>query len=121
MVKEESEVLLAAKIWAAAAWADGVIAEEEAQSMKMVIDIAKLSDDEKKTALGWLENKVELEDVDVSGISQDSRVNIYSATLGVITVDNEVADKERKFLERLRKTLDIDEVLAAELEDSAGI
>ena len=121
MGTQESEVFLAVKIWAAAAWADGVIAAEEAESMRMVIGIAKLSDEEREAGLALLENKIELDDIDVSALSDDDRANIYSATLGVVTVDKEVVATELAFLERLRKALGVDEDRAAELHARAGL
>jgi len=121
MANPESEVFLAVKIWAAAAWADGVIADEEAESMRMVIGMAKLTDEEREAGLAMLENKVELDDIDVSSLAEDDRLNIYSATLGVITVDNKVVATELAFLDRLRAALGIDEDKAAELHERAGL
>ncbi len=121
MANQESDVFLAVKVWAAAAWADGVIVPEEAESMRMVIGMAKLTDEEREAALAMLESKVELEDIDVSALSEDDRLNIYSATLGVVTVDNKVVATELAFLERLRSALGIDAERAAELHVRAGL
>lgn len=121
MSDSESEVLLAVKVWAAAAWADGVIADEEAQGMKAFLSVAKLSSKEVQTALGWLDEKVELDDVDIAAIPADNRQNIYAAALGVVAIDNEVSDSEKQFLERLRAALEIAEDTAAAMHKEAGI
>lgn len=121
MSEQQSEVLLAVKIWAAAAWADGVIVEAEAHGMKAVISVAKLTDDEKKTALSWLDNKVELDDVKVADIAPENRANIYAAALGVVVADNDIAADERAFLDRLRGALEIDDATAKALHDQAGL
>ena len=121
MSDQHGEILLAVQIWAAAAWADGVIVDEEARGMKAVISVAKLTDAEKKTALGWLEKKVELDDVNVADIAPNNRANIYAAALGGVVIDNDIADDERKFLERLRAALEIDEATANALHSHAGI
>lgn len=117
----ESEILLAVKVWAAAAWADGVIVDEEAKGMEAVISVSKLSDEEKERARGWLKNKVELEDINVSQIPPDNRANIYAAALGVVSIDEDVAASEEKFLERLQIALQIDDDTAAQLRKASGV
>lgn len=121
MSEQESKFLAAVHVWAAAAWADGVIADEEALALKAIISVAKLSDDEKATALGWLDQKVELDDVKIADIPEDNRRNIYSAALGVIAIDKDVASAEKSFLDRLRKALEIDDATAAELHKLAKV
>jgi uncharacterized membrane protein YebE (DUF533 family) len=121
MSEADTSVLTAVQIWAATAWADGAIAPEEQQAMQAVIAGARLTDAERAQARRWLTEKVALDDVDVSTLSEDNRHNIYSAALGVVTVDAEVADAELTFLERLREALDIDAETAAALKQDAGI
>ncbi len=120
MSEKESEILLAVKVWAAAAWADGVIQDEEAQGMKAFLSVAKLNSAEVQTALGWLDEKVELDDVDIAGIPAENRMNIFSAALGVVAIDNNIDDSERQFLDRLQKALEIDEEAAAAMRKDAG-
>ena len=121
MSEKESEVLLAVKVWAAAAWADGVIVKEEAQGMRAFLTVAKLTSAEVQTALGWLDEKVELDDVDVASIPVGNRMNIFAAALGVCAIDNEVAASEEQFLERLRVALEIDADEAAAMRKQSGI
>jgi uncharacterized membrane protein YebE (DUF533 family) len=111
----ENTFLDAVKIWAAMAWADGVISSEETVAMKAIIRVGKLTEEERATALGWLENKVDLESEDLAKLSQDSKRRIYLSAARVAAIDKDVADAERQFLERLRNALGIDEAAAREI------
>jgi uncharacterized membrane protein YebE (DUF533 family) len=111
----DNNFLDAVKIWAAMAWADGVVSDEEALAMKSIIKVGMLSAEERETALGWLETKVELESEDLGKLSKDSRRRIYLSAARVAAIDKDVAEAELKFLQRLRDALDIDEDLAKEI------
>ena len=121
MDDENPQVLLALEVWIAAAWADGVITEAEEAGMKAVINIAKLTDAERKTAFGWLEKKVTLDDINVSQIPAAERVNIFAAALGVVAMDEDVAAAEKQFLERLQIALQIDDATAKSIRQRAGV
>lgn len=121
MSHEESSFLSAVHVWAATAWADDVVTDEEALVMRGIIAVAKLTDAERQIARGWLEQKVELADVDIASIPAAKRNDIFSAALGVVTIDKEVAEAEQIFVERLREALEIDEATAAELRKNAGV
>jgi len=111
----QNNFLDAVKIWAAMAWADGVVSDEEALAMKSIIKVGMLSDEEREIALGWLENKVELESEDLGKLTKDSRRRIYLSAARVAAIDKDVAEAEIKFLQRLRDALDIDEAMAKEI------
>jgi uncharacterized membrane protein YebE (DUF533 family) len=121
MADSNPQVLLALEVWIAAAWADGKITEAEEAGMQAVINIAKLSDDERKTAHGWLKTKKNLDDINVSQIPPAERVNIFAAALGVVAMDEEVAATEKQFLERLQIALQIDDATAKSIRASAGV
>lgn len=121
MTQANPQVLLALEVWIAAAWADGVITEAEEAGMKGVIGIARLTDEERATALGWLGSKIELDDINVSQISQDERVNIFAAALGVVAMDEDIAAAERTFISRLQIALQIDDATAATVRKTAGV
>ncbi len=120
-MKPEGAFATAVKVWAAAAWADGVISPEEALVMRAIISSAKLTDDEKQTANGWLEQKVELADVELSNVAVHDREHIYAAALGVVAIDKEQAEGETVFLGRLREALEIDEGTAKRMHAAAGL
>lgn len=112
-----SSFLSAIKIWAAAAWADGVITEEEQAAMRALIDSTPLEESERGEALGWLDSPVDLEDTSVAELSSQARIGVYRATLRLVAVDRDVAGDEREFLDRLKDALQLDEQTAEQLEE----
>ncbi len=112
----ESQYLSVIRIWAALAWADDKIVDAEAAAMKRLVESADLTDEERQTALSWLDTKVELDTAGIAGLSSDARQGIYRAAGRLAAVDLEIADEERAFLDRLRDGLEIDEETAKELE-----
>ena len=112
----ESQYLSVIRIWAALAWADGVIADSEAAAMRRLIESADLTDAERTSALGWLEEKVDLDTASMASLSEEARHGIYRAAARLAAVDLEVAEEELHFLERLQEGLAIDQDTAAELE-----
>lgn len=114
----ESQYLSVIRMWAALAWADGVIVDSEAAAMKRLVESADLTDEERETALGWLDKKVELDTTNTSGLSEEARHGIYRAALRLAGVDLDFAEEELQFLDRLRGALEISESTAADLEKS---
>jgi uncharacterized membrane protein YebE (DUF533 family) len=113
--------LTAVQVWAAAAWADGVIAEAEAMTMRAIISAAKLTDEERATASGWIDRKVTLDEVDIAKIPPGERLHIFTVACGVAAMDRDVAAAERGFLDRLAKALDIPEADANRARAGAGV
>ena len=115
MSDKHERIMMAAKLWAAASWADGVITDEEKVGMAAIIKLADLSDDQRKQAMAWLDDKVDLDDLDVAGLPDNRKHAIYSAAAHITTVDREVAFGEKVFLTRLRQALGIDDATADRL------
>jgi uncharacterized membrane protein YebE (DUF533 family) len=113
--------MTAVKVWAAAAWADGVIVESEALAMHAIIEVAKLTDAQKDEARGWLTRKVSIEDVKLANIPATERLHIYAVACGMIAFDKEVAGDERTFLDRLAKSLQISDADAARARTAAKV
>ncbi len=103
----ESPTLTVIRVWAAVAWADGVIAPAEADGFRRLIDASNLGAEDKALARGFLSQKVELTDVSLGHLSNDARGGIYRAACRMALADNEVAASERSLLERLREKLEI--------------
>lgn len=114
----ESQYLSVIRIWAAVAWADGVIADAEAAAMKRLIKSADLTDEQRETAMGWLTEKVELDTENIADLSDEARKGIYRAAARLAAVDLDVAEEERNFLGRLREGLGLDDDTVAEIESS---
>lgn len=114
----ESQFLSVIRVWAALAWADDVIADQEREAMRRLIDGADLTDGERETATSWLEHKVELDVSTVGDLSERARHGIYRAAVRLAAVDSDVAAEETAFLARLRSGLDIDDDAAREIESA---
>ena len=114
----ETQFLSVIRIWAAMAWADGVIADAEAVAMRRLIAAAQLTEDEKAQASSFLASRVELDTANLRELSLDARKGIYRAACRLATVDQEVAAAERIFLGRLREAMQLSEDEAREIEKS---
>ena len=112
----ESQFVTVIRTWAAVAWADGVIADAERNALVRLIDGAELTADDRTTAHGFLESKVDLDDTGLKDLSGDARRGIYKAACRMAAVDREVADSERAMLVRLRDALGIAVDDAREIE-----
>lgn len=115
---QENQHLAVIRVWAAIAWADGVIADSERAAIGKLISVAQLSDGDRETANGLLETKVELSTDGIVGLSAPARQGIYRAALRMALVDLEMADEEATMLARLRKGLGIDEEAGAGIRKS---
>lgn len=112
----ESDALAVIRIWAALAWADGRIATAEAAVLRKLIDDAPLSPEDRKTALTWLEEHVDLDPYAPVMQSEEDCVIVYRAAVKLALVDWEVAQEELQFLRRLRRLLNLDENIARSIE-----
>ncbi|MCG8417556.1 MAG: hypothetical protein MJE77_06375 [Proteobacteria bacterium] len=115
MSEQESQFLSVIRVWAALAWSDGVIVPAEAAAMRKVIGAAALTDEERATALSWLEHEVELDTDQLTGLTDQARLGIYRAAAQLAVVDLKIVDAERVFLRRLRRGLHLTEQQAAEI------
>jgi uncharacterized membrane protein YebE (DUF533 family) len=114
----ESQFLSVIRLWAALAWADGVVKPAEATALRRLIDAAELTDDERAHAQGFLVEKVELDPTNLEGLSVDSRQGIYRAACRLAAVDRDVADVERSFLGALRSALAVAPDAAEDIESA---
>ena len=108
------------RVWAALVWADDVVTKPEAAAMRRLIASAELTDAEKEQALSYLEEKVELDTTGLADLQPPEREGIYRAAVKLSAVDNDIADSEIDFLERLRVGLGLDEATAERIEDSVA-
>ena len=115
----ESQFLTVIRIWAAMAWADGVVAEAEASALRRLISGAQLEEAESKLAHSYLENRTDLGEEGLAELSPDARNGIYRAACRMAALDREVAQSERSMLVRLRDALGLSLDNAREIE--AGV
>lgn len=112
----ESQILSVIKVWAAIAWADGMLAEAEAEGMRRLIGAADLTADERATAHSYLEQRTDLPDLYLKNLNPESRRGIYRAACRMAVVDHVFATAERKLLDRLQTVLGIPLDIAQEIE-----
>ena len=112
----ESKVLKVIRMWAAVAWADGMLAGAEADGLRRLIRTADLTDAERKVAATLLDAEVTLPETQLTSLSPESRRGIYRAACRMAVVDHVVAETERQLLGRMRALLGIPEGIAAEIE-----
>lgn len=112
----ESQILSVIRVWAAVAWADGVLAEAEAEGLRRLIRSAELSADERDRADQLLAAPVELPETYVSNLTSEVRRGIYRAACRMAVVDHDFSPTERGVLDRLRDALAIPEDIGREIE-----
>jgi uncharacterized membrane protein YebE (DUF533 family) len=116
----ESAYLSVIKVWAAMTWADGKVHPHEKAAMTKLIAIADLGDDDRKVAMSYLDTKVELDTTDLAALGQEAREGIFRAAARLSAIDQDVADEEVGFLEKLQKGLGIDDATAEKLIDAVA-
>lgn len=112
----DSQVLSVIKIWAAVAWADGVLAESEAEGLRRLIRSAELTEDERTSALALLDQQVPLPEAFLATLSPEARRGVYRAACRMAVVDHSFSETERMLLERLRAVLAVPLDVALEIE-----
>ena len=112
----ESQILSVIRVWAAVAWADGVLAEAEAEGMRRLIRTADLTPEERTAATRYLDTRVDFPDVVLTNVNPEARRGIYRAACRMAVVDHVFAHAERKMLDRLRGMLNIPAEIATEIE-----
>lgn len=112
----ESQILSVIRMWAAVAWADGMLAEAEAESLRRLIRSADLTGDERTTAMQTLEAEVKLPATYLTSLSPDARRGIYKAACRIAVVDHVFHPSERTILDKLRGLLGVPEDVATEIE-----
>lgn len=112
----ESQIMVVIRMWAAVAWADGVLAEAEAEGLRRLIRTAELTADERAMATTFLDGRVELADTSLASITPDARRGIYRAACRMAVVDHVMAAAERATLDRLQTLLGIPAEIAREIE-----
>ena len=112
----ESQILSVIRMWAAIAWADGVLAEAEAEGLRRLIRNADLSADERTAATRLLEEHIPMPEAYLTSMSPESRRGVYRAACRMAIVDHVFSDTERQMLVKLRELLAIPAETALEIE-----
>jgi tellurite resistance protein len=112
----ESQILSVIRMWAAVAWADGVLSETEAESLHRLIRTADLTDDERAGAREFLQVRTELPETYLTNLTPEARRGIYRAACRMAVVDHVFSVTERALLDRLRGLLGVSADAGLEIE-----
>ena len=112
----ESQILSVIRMWAAIAWADGQLADAEADGLRRLIKTAELTAEERAAAEKMIDTKVVLGDNDLTGLDPAARYGIYRAACKMAVVDHVFAAAERQMLDKLRVLLGITDEIASHIE-----
>lgn len=111
------ESLQILRLWAACAWADGVLHPTEAAALGRYLGAAQdLSPDQRVEAAALLEAKPDVEVGEVKALPAPAREGVYRAARHIVRLDGTVTDDERAFLSRLRAALDLDAATIDKIE-----
>lgn len=118
----ESQILSVIRVWAAVAWADGLLAEAEADGLRKLIRSADLTPEERSAAKSFIDTRIEMPDVYLQNLNPESRRGIYRAACRMAVIDHVFAYAERRMLDRLQGMLGIPQDIAREIEaDIPGV
>jgi uncharacterized tellurite resistance protein B-like protein len=112
----ESPILSVIRMWAAVAWADGVMSETETESLSRLIRTADLTDSERAAARTFIETRTGLPETYLTNLSPEARRGIYRAACRMAVVDHVFSVTERALLDRMRNLLGVPAEIAREIE-----
>ena len=117
-MRDEEMFLEVVRLWAATAWSDGVMADNEQRLLVGLIRGANVGEATRETALRLLAQPLRLEDAPIDHLGEKERTGVYRTACKLTTVDGEIAALERTFLGRLREHLKLDEATANDIEQN---
>jgi uncharacterized membrane protein YebE (DUF533 family) len=112
----DTQIVSVIRVWAAVAWADGVLAEAEAEGLRRLIRNADLTSEERTAASKFIDDKVALVETNLQNVNAEARRGIYRAACRMAIVDHVFAHAERKMLDKLQGMLGIPKEIAHEIE-----
>lgn len=113
---QESPILSVIRMWAAVAWADGVMSETETESLSRLIRTADLTDGERAAARTFIETKTGLPETYLTNLTPDAKRGVYRAACRMAVVDHVFSVTERALLDRMRNLLGVPAEIAQEIE-----
>jgi uncharacterized tellurite resistance protein B-like protein len=112
----ESQILSVIRMWAAVAWADGVMSETEVDCLSRLIRTADLTDDERASARLFLQSRTGLPETYLTALAPEARTGVYRAACRMAVVDHVFSVTERALLDRRRNLLGIPVEVARDIE-----
>lgn len=102
------------------AWADGVFAEEEKETLEALLDAFGANDTEKAELRAFAATKKTIADINLQDLSADDRRVLLQHAVLLSFVDGEQHEKEAAFLHELADSLKIPKDEAKSLLDAAA-
>ncbi len=102
------------------AWADGVFAEREKETIEALLDAFGADDVEKEKIRAFAETKKTLDDIHLQDLSADDRRILLQHAVLLSFADGDQDDTERAFLDELCKRLKIPADEAKAIMDAAA-
>ena len=112
------QVMFMLRLLAALSWTDGSLDERESEALERLIKSADLDDDERARARTWLAAPIDYDEADLEQLSENQRLATYQAAVRIALTDQDFADAERVFLDRIRDALGVSAEQALEIEGS---
>jgi tellurite resistance protein TerB len=105
------------RLWAAAAWADGVLHPAEAAALRRLIDASDdLGGERRAEALALLDGPPDVKLDEVQALGPVAREGVYRAALGIVRLDGKVTADEEEWVAKLRNRLHFDETILKKIE-----
>jgi uncharacterized membrane protein YebE (DUF533 family) len=89
------------------AWADGVFADKEKETLEALLDAYNASDTERKAMREYAATKRTIDDINLQDLSADDRRVLLQHAVLLCYVDNDFSPEEQKFVEDLGARLKI--------------
>ncbi len=102
------------------AWADGVFAEKEKETLEALLDAFGADDVEKEKIRAFSESKKTLDDINLQELSADDRRILLQHAVLLSFADGVQDDSERKFLDELVVRLKIAKDEAKAIMDASA-
>jgi uncharacterized tellurite resistance protein B-like protein len=93
------------RVLAAAAWIDGEVQDKERAFIERLLEKLPLGDDERKTALGYLDTPPHPAEVDPSKIPPEYREGLVKLVWQLVGADDKVEDEELAMVKELEALL----------------
>jgi uncharacterized membrane protein YebE (DUF533 family) len=113
---QESPILSVIRMWAAVAWADGVMSETETESLSRLIRTADLTEGERAAARTFIETRTGLPETYLTTLTPEAKRGVYRAACRMAVVDHVFSVTERALLDRMRNLLGVPAEITREIE-----
>ena len=102
------------------AWADGVFAEQEKETLEALLDAYDATDDEKTELREYAKERKTIEDINLQELSADDRRVLLQHAVLISFADGDQSKDEIDFLEKLAARLKIPRDEAQQMMDAAA-